>query len=65
MFMAIQLEDRKPLSEIVARMKALPEPERVEMGRRGRDFALRNFGRERCLDTLEATLAKAAALRSR
>ncbi len=53
------------LAEIVARMKALPEPERLAMGRRGRDFARRNFARDRCLDKLEATLAEAAALRSR
>jgi colanic acid biosynthesis glycosyl transferase WcaI len=53
------------LAEIVTRMKSLPEPERIQMGQRGRDFSLRNFARERCLDTLERTLAEAAEARRR
>lgn len=57
--------DAVGLAEIVARMKALPDPEREEMGRRGREFSLRNFARERCLDALEQTLAEAAKARRR
>jgi colanic acid biosynthesis glycosyl transferase WcaI len=57
--------DAVGLAEIVARMRALPEPERAEMGRRGREFSLSNFARERCLDQLERTLADAASARRR
>ena len=57
--------DAAGLAEIVSRMKALPEAERAEMGRKGRDFSRRNFSRETCLDRLEQVLAEAAAARRR
>lgn len=48
--------DYRAFADCVLRMKSLPEDERVRMGMNGRDFFIKKFRKDRCIDHLCAIL---------
>lgn len=57
--------DARALAENVLRLAALSPEERAHMGRRGVEYAQREFSRARLMDRVEAALSDIAAARSR
>lgn len=53
--------EARALADNVMRMKALSDTEREAMGRAGREYYLREFDRELCLDKAERILSELAA----
>lgn len=53
--------DASALAEAIRRMMAVPAEQRVEMGRRGQDFAQREFDRDALVDRLEGWLEQLVA----